>query len=173
MPYIFDLLRVQTLFPKLQTITVYTDGSSLPTTSLFDIGQDLFTSPFVKSVQFVSVGHIEAKCTGKPNLTITVKFKKFFDTWQGYATMSQETLKATAAEILARKERDFASHVYHLYATFRCLDLEDFVEEFVEMQSESFYREMPKVCPAFAQGGLRSYELWTWFAVPYGQECKA
>lgn len=87
--------------------------------------------------------------------------------------MSQETLKATAAEILARKERDFASHVYHLFATFRCLGLEDFIEEFVETQSEPFYREMPKVCPAFAQGGLWDYALWTWFAVPYGQQYKA
>ena len=66
--------QIQTLFPKVLDIVIYTDCTSSPSTSLFDIGQELSTSPdtqgysgeFVHNqAAFIPFSHGPYNCVGK------------------------------------------------------------------------------------------------------------
>ena len=155
-------------------IVFCTDGTTSPSTSLFDIGQELSTSPYINHVQFASIGHIAALTSTAANLNcmISVRYKRLWALWQVYDNMPREDLESHTAEVLARRQSDFAERIYRLYGHWCCMHL-FYVRDFVERQSEEFWREMPRVCPAFAQGDLWSSELWTWLAAPYGRRSEA
>lgn len=82
---------VRALFPKLEALLIKTDGTSRPSTSLFDISQDLETIDEVTTVKFDGVGSIIAEYNAERlvlnpgHFTIRVQYKalveacNFFD----------------------------------------------------------------------------------------------
>lgn len=74
--------RTKATFPTLLTADVLTDGTLLPSTSLFDIGQDCHMVPsIITSVGACNVGHLVAKTRpGYPKLTIM--YKELVDWWR-------------------------------------------------------------------------------------------
>ena len=73
--------RCGATFPNLQSIIVYTDGTTLPCTSLIDIFQHCYNSPHIfTNIDFCNVGQFAASTHS--GITLTVKYKELVELWQ-------------------------------------------------------------------------------------------
>jgi hypothetical protein len=79
--------RCEATFPSLQSIVVHTDGTTLPSTTLFEAFLACYNLPaIVTDVDFLDVGCFVAST--QSGLTLTVKFKELVELWEEISDLS-------------------------------------------------------------------------------------
>lgn len=81
--------RCEATFPSLQSMVVHTDGTTLPSTSLFDIYLDCHRLPaIISNVDFSNVGCFVASTRLEHLVTFTVKYKELAELWHEITELS-------------------------------------------------------------------------------------
>lgn len=150
-------------FPLLQSIVAYTDGTTLPCTSLIDIFQDCHNSPNTFTItDFCNVGHFVA--TTHSGLTLTVKFKELADIWQEICELSANS-KMRALHEFGDMHKSLASQAHQAFLTK--MVFEEVHDDDTRNNMEIFRKSMARHSKICAMPYLNAYVYWTHMAFPY------
>jgi hypothetical protein len=153
------------MFPALQSMTVHTDGTPKPSTSLFDIGQDCFMSPaHLTEVRFLAVGCLIAKTCHGSSYTMTVEYKKLTELWEEIDEMSPESFAYVRHSFRLWPDESLFGRVVRTYFGREQVDRSDCECPFEP--PEEFVRLLTKYCPAF-RVSIYHHEFCTAVASPY------
>jgi hypothetical protein len=155
--------RIEATLPVLQSIVVHTVGCTLPSTSLFNIGQHCITSPaYFTNVEFRDIGCLVAiprsRCA-----TMTVEYKSLTNMWEELAgTAFQTTVLIT-------------NHFRAIYDSTEGRIREAFISRIlfnagvtpIEDDAGNAVRVLKENCPAFGTPGVHGLVFWTHIACPY------
>jgi hypothetical protein len=155
--------RCGATFPALQSITVYTDGTMLPCTSLIDIFQDCYNSPNIFStINFCNVGQFVA--TTRSGLTLTVKFKELVDLWQEICDLSSSS-RMRPLHSFGANDDSLANLTHQAFLTKLVFD--NTGDDTTRRLMEIFRKSMVRHSPTRAMPYLNDYVYWTNMASPY------
>lgn len=155
--------RCGATFPALQSITVYTDGTMLPCTSLIDIFQDCYNSPNIFStINFCNVAQFVA--TTRSGLTLTVKFKELVDLWQEICDLSSSS-RMRPLHSFGANDDSLANLTHQAFLTKLVFD--NTGDDTTRRLMEIFRKSMVRHSPTRAMPYLNDYVYWTNMASPY------
>lgn len=169
------LTRCAVTFPSLESIAMYTDGTTLPCTSLIDIFQDCHNTPnMFSTIDFYNVGQFVA--TTNSGLTLTVKFKELADLWQEICDLSSSTEMRVSPNF--KPTNDFAANlpyqnnlapqVDQAYQAFLTKTVYDQINDDDTREHMDTFREaMVQHSPNRAMPHLNDNVFWTNLASPY------
>lgn len=151
--------RIEATLPVLQSIVIHTDGCTLPSTSLFNIGQNCITSPaYFTNVEFRDIGCLVA-IPRSGCATMTVKYKSLTKMWEEMAG----TAFSSVLSMNAFQDTDDSTEVRICRAYYRFL-----MSKVAPMKDAgNDVRVLKENCPAFGTPGVHSLEFWTHMACPY------
>lgn len=155
--------RCSATFPLLQSIVVYTDGTTLPCTSLIDIFQDCHNSPNTfTTIDFCNVG--QSVATTHSGLTLTVKFKELADIWHEICELSANS-RMRALHEFGDMHKSLASQAHQAFLTR--MVFEEVHDDDTRDNLEIFRKSMARHSKIRAMPYLNDNVYWTNFAFPY------
>lgn len=154
--------RCGATFPRLQSIVVHTDGTTLPSTSLVDIFQDCHNSPNTfTTIDFCNIGQFVA--TTHSGLTLTVKFKELADIWQEICELSANS-RMRALHEFGDMHKSLASQAHQAFLTK--MVFEECHDDDTRDNMEIFRKSMARHSKICAMPYLNDNVYWTHFAFP-------
>lgn len=161
------------LFPKLENLLIRADGTRRPSTSFFDIGNDLGTLKEISAVALVQVGSVIAEYDSEglepspKRFTIRVEYKALLEAWGHFSDSTLEDYPH-GPTALDRKVVD---------AWNMCQNMDDetspyhyAAKERFRWEAADFFEVMIRNCRSFWRPWMwqaYSFEFWTNWVPPY------
>ena len=155
--------RCGATFPNLQSIVVYTDGTTLPCTSLIDIFQDCHNLPnLFTNVDFCNVGQFVASThTG---ISLTVKYKELVELWQEICDLSSSP-RMRALHSFGANDDSLANLAHQAFLTK--MVFENTGDDDTREHMERFRIAMVRHSPNRPMPFLNAHVFWTHLASSY------
>jgi hypothetical protein len=153
--------RIRHHFPHLRSVTVLTDGTARPITSLFEIGIDMMNCAQVTRVTFDAVGSLVAETTF--GFTVRVQCRLIFKVWQRKMAKPLVPLQYRISRmdcVAQAKKMIDAREANTLRKRYRN-DAQQLKEIIKQERFRVFRKRIPR---PYRACGFRSNEFWTWAA---------
>ena len=156
--------RCAATFPSLQSIVMHTDGTALPSTSLFDIYVNCHNSPgIIKDFDFLSVGHFVASTHS--GIALTVKFRALAELWQETSELSSRS-NMRALPGFGLQDDSLARYTHQAFLTRTVFEHSG--DGFTSSYMDNFRQAMAtKGCEAREKLQLNDHAYWTHVASEY------
>jgi hypothetical protein len=158
------VIRSEAMFPSLQSMVVHTDGTTKPSTSLFEIFLDCDNSPaIITDAKFCNIGCFTTLT--RSGFALTVKFRELAELWQEISELSFSS-RMRAVHGFGIRDDSLASWTHQAF-----LDRLIFEKSGDDSTSEDMrtFREglALKYYPHSKTLGLDDNAYWTHVASPY------
>jgi len=151
-------------FPSLQSIAIHTDGTTLPSTSLFDMYVNCHNSPrVIKELDFPGVGYFVASTHS--GITLTVKFKALAELWEETSELSSRS-NMRALPGFGLQDDSLARYTHQAFLTRTVFEHSG--DGFTRRYMDNFRQAMAaKGCQDRERLQLNDHAYWTHVASEY------